>query len=251
MGEAMNIYLAGPMRGIKDFNFPAFHEAAGELRCAGHEVFSAAAYEEAQFGVGFNKSETGDLKDIAHLKWDFRKAFFKDCEYISLTADAVVVLPGWEKSKGATAEVAIARTLSLQVLNYPGLTPVAGNGGEVRVTDPKTGGQKGTKLERFGLIPVEPLTELARIYGRGARKYSDDNWRRGYDWALSFDALQRHTWQFWGGESIDACKPDCPPDCTQHTNLHHLACATWHCFTLMWFEMYKKEHDHRVLTAKG
>lgn len=112
------------MRGIRDFNFPAFHEATKSLRERGHEVFNPAELEEKEFGIGFNKSETGDLKDIAHLNWDFRKAFFKDCEFVSLYADAVVVLPDWQKSKGATAEVAIARTLSLPVLKFPELTPV-------------------------------------------------------------------------------------------------------------------------------
>lgn len=120
----MKIYLAGPMRGIKDFNFPAFHDATRRLREKGHEVFNAAEYEENIFGVGFNKSETGDLRDIAHLDWDFRKAFFKDCEYITLTADAVVVLPDWQKSKGATAEVAIARVIGLPVLDFHTLTPI-------------------------------------------------------------------------------------------------------------------------------
>jgi hypothetical protein len=118
------VYLAGPMRGIRDFNFPAFHEATARLREMGYEVFSAAEFEEAQFGVGFNKSETGDLKDIAHLAWDFRAAFFKDCEYITLQADAVVCLSGWEKSKGATAEVAIARALSIPVLDATTLLPL-------------------------------------------------------------------------------------------------------------------------------
>jgi hypothetical protein len=112
------IYLAGPMRNIKDFNFPAFHVATAALRQKGFEVFSAAEIEEAEFGVGFNKSETGDLKDIAHLKWNFREAFLKDCDYICLHADMVVCLPGWEKSKGARAEVAIAHALGITVRNY-------------------------------------------------------------------------------------------------------------------------------------
>ena len=38
----MQLYLAGPMRSIKDFNFPAFNAAAAKLRAAGHEVFNPA-----------------------------------------------------------------------------------------------------------------------------------------------------------------------------------------------------------------
>jgi len=117
-------YLAGPMRGIRDFNFPAFHDAASQLRKLGLVVFSAAEYEESIFGKGFNKSEHGDLKDIEHLEWDFRAAFNKDCHCICTVADLLVCLPGWEKSKGATAEVAIGRTLGLPVLAYPSMQTI-------------------------------------------------------------------------------------------------------------------------------
>ena len=230
----VKIYLAGPMRGIKDFNFPAFHAETATLRACGHDVFNAAEYEESMFGQGFANSETGDLKDIQHLEWNFRDAFFKDCEYITKHADAVVVLPGWDLSKGAQAEVAIARTLGLPVLHAYSMSPVCDTPpGEWRITDPQTGGQKGSKLERFDLIPAEPLEELARVYGRGATKYEDNNWKKGYKWGLSFAALMRHAWKFWRGESVD------------ELGNHHLACVAWHCLTLMWFEKNYPEGDNR------
>ena len=46
--------------------------------------------------------------------------------------------------------------------------PICG-AAEVRITSP-TGGQKGQKIERFDLIPIKPLTGLARVYGKGAAK---------------------------------------------------------------------------------
>lgn len=44
--------------------------------------------------------------------------------------------------------------------------------GEVRVTDPETGGQKGQKPARFDLIPPA-IWEVAELYGKGAAKYTE------------------------------------------------------------------------------
>lgn len=98
-------------------------------------------------------------------------------------------------------------------------------GEEVIVTDPETGGRKGQKMERLDLVPPDFLMELARVYGMGAQKYADDNWRRGYSWRLSYGALLRHVLQWAGGETHD-----------QESGLHHLAHAAWHCATLITFE---------------
>lgn len=98
-----------------------------------------------------------------------------------------------------------------------------------------SGGQKGQKLERFALIPVVPLAEIARVYGYGATKYTPNNWRRGYEWSLSKDALNRHIESFWSGESID-----------QESGRHHLAHAAFHLLTLMEFELRNSGIDDRV-----
>jgi hypothetical protein len=112
----MKIYLAGPMRGIKDFNFPAFHEAAAKLRAQGHEVFNPAQYDEMLHGLGFNKSEAGDLKDISDKGFDLRKTLKADLCWITDNADAVAMLPNWEMSKGACAERAVALAIGAEVI---------------------------------------------------------------------------------------------------------------------------------------
>lgn len=97
---------------------------------------------------------------------------------------------------------------------------------EVRMTS-ETGGQKGSKLARHDQIPTYPLNALAEHYGTGNAKYptppgEKDNWRKGYQWSLSYAALQRHANAFWSGEDIDA-----------ETGHSHLTAVAWHAFALL------------------
>ena len=121
----------------------------------------------------------------------------------------------------------------------------AGDGQEIRTVS-STGGRKGRKIERVGLIPPKALLELARHYGVGAEKYTerdesgkithsgDNNWRLGYDWSLSIDSLQRHTLQFIAGEDYDP-----------ETGSKHMIAAAWHCLALATFMDEHPEFDDR------
>ena len=106
----MKIYLAGPMRGIPEFNFPAFHMAASMLRAEGHEVFSPAERDES---TGFNSKDhpNGDMLTAFAKGFSLREARSADTKYICEQADAIAMLPGWENSGGARAEHALAHTL--------------------------------------------------------------------------------------------------------------------------------------------
>lgn len=116
----MKIYLAGPMRGIPEFNFPAFNAASARLRSEGHEVFNPAERDNAHHGTDISKGNAAGCEEIAAKEhgFDLRVALGEDLAYICAHADAVAVLPGWEKSKGAQAEVATAKALGLVVI-YP------------------------------------------------------------------------------------------------------------------------------------
>ena len=105
---------------------------------------------------------------------------------------------------------------------------------EVRIVDPETGGEKGQKDVQLHCIPWEALQELGRVYAFGANKYEDYNFRKGYRWSLSYDALQRHTNAFWNREDRDG-----------ESGLHHLAHAAWHCFTLMFYSLVGRGTDDR------
>lgn len=92
----MRLYLAGPMRNYPDNNFPAFALAAGKLRKDGHEVF--------------NPAELGDNAS--------RFCFATEVSYVAEHASGVVVLPGWERSAGALAEVHTAWAVGIPVWRF-------------------------------------------------------------------------------------------------------------------------------------
>lgn len=114
----MKIYVAGPMRGIPKFNFPAFHAAAAKLRSEGHEVFSPAERDIRVHGETF--AETSASGDNAEAErehgFNLREALADDLIWICREADAVALMPGWVLSKGARAERATAVALGLQII---------------------------------------------------------------------------------------------------------------------------------------
>lgn len=115
----MKLYIAGPMRGIKDFNFPAFYEVERCLQMLGHEAFNPARRDEEKYGEYVTKSDTGSEAEAESKGFSLREALAADCKWIAEQADGIVVLPGWEASKGAQAETALGRALGLPIFTWP------------------------------------------------------------------------------------------------------------------------------------
>ena len=92
----MKIYIAGPMTGLPDYNYPAFNAAAVELRAAGLEVCNPAENPEPEC-----KSWAGYMRmALAQL----------------VTCDSIYLLKGWESSKGARIERDLAHNLNLYAI---------------------------------------------------------------------------------------------------------------------------------------
>lgn len=89
------LYVAGPMTGYPDFNYPAFNEAARALVHCGFHVLNPARRGTRDEWTWVDYMRPA-LRDVA------------DC-------DGIAVLPGWERSKGAALEVSIAVALDLPV----------------------------------------------------------------------------------------------------------------------------------------
>lgn len=112
----MRIYLAGPMTGIPHFNYPAFHAAAAELRADGHTVFNPAEHDILTYGRDVSNPDGCEKQAAAEHGFDRRAALKADLIWICDNAEAVALLPGWEKSSGACAEKALADALGLQIV---------------------------------------------------------------------------------------------------------------------------------------
>lgn len=97
----MRIYIAGPMSGLPDNNYPAFNAAAARFRAAGHEVMNPA--ENPQ-------------------QWSW-EAYMKVSIPQMISCDRVIMLPGWETSRGARIEKELAHELLIPV--YVGSLGVA------------------------------------------------------------------------------------------------------------------------------
>jgi|SRR5690606_8900214 hypothetical protein len=113
------VYLAGPMSGYPEFNFPAFHAAAAKLRADGYFVFNPAERDiERHNGIDISKGNAAGCQELAAKEHGFslRDALADDTWWICKEADAIAMLPGWEKSKGANAELALAKALGHEII---------------------------------------------------------------------------------------------------------------------------------------
>lgn len=89
------LYVAGPMTGIKDWNFPAFHAAAAKLRALGFDVLNPAENPAPPCGTW-----------LAYMRMAVAQV---------AQADGVVLLPGWENSHGAMVEYRLAVGMGLAI----------------------------------------------------------------------------------------------------------------------------------------
>jgi len=93
----MRLYLSGPMTGMPELNFPAFHADATWLRGHGYEVINPAELNPDQSKTWGECMRT-DIKALC------------DC-------DCLALMDGWEGSQGAHLEVHIAHRIGIRILH--------------------------------------------------------------------------------------------------------------------------------------
>lgn len=239
----MRLYLAGPMTGLPDNNYPTFNRYADLLREKGHDVFNPAEAHGGDQTLELWEYYAADLPEVAR-------------------ADALAVLPGWQQSTGAMVEVLVATKLGKPVYEavllasndtaysdyeralvedqvevvtvranpdsgpdfervYNDSEAFALSAEEKAVVheeppvfrfyeaDPEfhesqDGGVKdNVNKPRLDLIPSLPLFKAGEVLAFGARKYKPHNWRLGLSWLETYGSLQRHLWAWLDGEDDD------------------------------------------------
>lgn len=96
MSQPLRWYVAGPMSGLPLLNFPAFNAAAARIRALGHEAVNPA-----------------EVNPDPNMAW--AEAMKRDIPEL-LKCDGVVMLPGWQSSRGARIEHNLAVQLGLRVV---------------------------------------------------------------------------------------------------------------------------------------
>ena len=99
-----SVYICGKMSGIKDFNHPAFNAKAAELRARGEDVINPAEFDAE---IGPDQS------------WD--TYLRRDLVLLAERCNAIVLLPGWEDSKGAQLEHYVGMQLGMTIVYPDGL----------------------------------------------------------------------------------------------------------------------------------
>jgi len=114
----MKIYIAGPMRGYPEFNFPAFFAAEDDLENVTPlgsllTIANPARHDE---DCGIDTTGMNGDEDLWEQGFRLKDALSWDLAQV-MTSDYLVLLKGWEKSTGALLEVRTA--MALDIPCYP------------------------------------------------------------------------------------------------------------------------------------
>ena len=94
----MKLYLSGPITSIENNNIKVFAKAAGELREAGFDIVNPL-----------------ELPPLLEPKKVWKEYMRLDLIEMLTHCHGVVVLDGWEQSKGARGEIIVAKMLGWPV----------------------------------------------------------------------------------------------------------------------------------------
>ncbi len=100
------VYIAGPMTGQQDRNFPLFFSVERSLRAQGYRPINPARNDGPSVSTAVQNANQSGLSWADYMRMDLRRLS---------RSDAICLLPGWYNSKGAGLERTIAEALGMPV----------------------------------------------------------------------------------------------------------------------------------------
>ena len=108
------IYIAGPMRGFDDYNYPAFDRQQKVLEEQGWNVINPAEMDrddEKPINGPMQFDPDNNYEDHEYM----RQALKRDMVAICDECTAIYMMSKWETSRGAKAEWHLAKALGLDI----------------------------------------------------------------------------------------------------------------------------------------
>lgn len=110
------IYVSGPMSGLPLDNFPAFKAVTAKLRARGYDVVCPT---EVNPGVG--KPAPDAPREVHDAYWS--ECIRADIAAMAAECGAIVLIPGWQYSKGAHMELGAAHRFAMRIVQLEELLP--------------------------------------------------------------------------------------------------------------------------------
>jgi len=114
MTRQPTIYIAGPMRGVENYNYDAFDRQSKLMRKQGWRVINPAEMDRDISSpdadpMSFDPTTNYDDREF------MREALRRDVVAICDECTAIYMMSGWETSRGAKAEWHLAKALGLEI----------------------------------------------------------------------------------------------------------------------------------------
>lgn len=200
------IYILGPMRGHDQYNFPAFYAMSEKLLAAGFDPVNPAQLDRED---GFRIESLPANHDFSQYPegMDAEQVVRRDLVAIMGCA-GYVALPGFSKSKGATAEKSVFDWRGALRFDLCGdgktFTQIRNDTPDSAVVTSNPKDIAGTKKPPLRLLPTIALLYLSRVMALGAKKYGEWNWRATKVRATIYDeAALRHIFALLDGQDKD------------------------------------------------
>jgi hypothetical protein len=112
------------MTGYPQFNFPAFDEVAAALRADGYKIVSPAELDDPETRKAALASPDGAPGSGTANNETWGDFLSRDVKLVADLIDGIVVIDGWNKSRGVRLETFVAFLCGKPIRHYPSMRKV-------------------------------------------------------------------------------------------------------------------------------